>query len=381
MRKIIVNGTIFDGLQTLNEHAVIIENDRITDIVSDDLIERFAEDVYDLGGNILCAGFIDIQVNGGGGIMFNDSPSPDTLRQIFTAHRKFGTTGMLPTLITTDFSTMKTAISCVQEAISSNQDGILGIHLEGPFLSKEKKGAHDWKKFCKLDGESIELLTSLSNGVTLLTIAPELTNVSIISELKSKGIVLAAGHSNASYDQTLAAVKEGLEGFTHLYNAMRPIESREPGMVGVALSRSNTWFGIIADGFHVHPATFKISVTSKSGGTPILVTDAMGTVGSESDYFLLDGQKIYARNGKCENAAGSLAGSDLDMNTAVLNTMRFANVSWQDAIKMASLNPAKAIGLDDTYGYIKPGYKANLVELNQRFQVVSTWVNGQHETS
>lgn len=376
MKLAVFNGQIFTGEEVLINHAVLVDNGMVLGIVPETEIPESFCNRWDLNHNILAPGFIDLQVNGGGGIMFNSAPTVETISKMSKAHRKFGTTGFMPTLITDDYSVMKSAVNAVECAINENIPGVLGIHLEGPFLSEIKKGAHDANKFCKIDKEGFEIMTSLSKGKTIVTIAPELADPSIIGKLSQAGVVICAGHSNADYEQTTEALRHGLNGFTHLYNAMTPLQSRLPGMVGAAISDDSSWFGIIADGFHMHPAAFKIAVKAKKQGGAILVTDAMATVGSISNSFELNGETIRAINGKCENAAGSLAGSDLNMNDAVLNTIKFANLSWQEAIRMASLYPAKALNLDHQLGKISAGYHANFVSINKDLVVEKTWING-----
>jgi N-acetylglucosamine-6-phosphate deacetylase len=381
MLSVFYNGSIFTGEEVLTSHALIIDKDQVSEIIDVDDIPESITNRYDLKGNMLVPGFIDLQVNGGGGIMFNSEPNVETIKRMVQGHQRFGTTGMMPTLITTSFEEMEKAISAVEQAISENIPGVLGIHLEGPFLSEVKKGAHDASKFCTIDEKGFAIMTSARLGKTIVTIAPELTDDDTISSLNKKGIIICAGHTNANYQQTMQAIDAGLHGFTHLYNAMTPLESRMPGMVGAAISDERTWFGIIADGYHMHSSAFKIAVKAKQQGGAILVTDAMATVGSFSDTFILDNEEIKSINGKCVNSSGSLAGSDLNMNQAVKNAISFANISWQEAVRMASLYPAKALGLDHVYGKIKKGYKANFLILNDELDVRSTWINGIDVTS
>lgn len=374
--KALINGHVFDGEQLLRDHAVLVDAGKIVDVIPQHQLPVDVAIESDLDGGYLVPGFIDLQVNGGGGMMFNSAPTVETIRTIGLAHRRYGTTGFLPTLITTSFKVMAQAIAAVRQAIAEGVPGVLGIHLEGPFLSADKKGAHDANKFCTLDERGLELIASLAVGKTLVTVAPELTTTEMIGRMAEKGIIICAGHSNADYKQTRQALAAGIHGFTHLYNAMTPLQSREPGMVGAALGDQNSWFGIIADGHHMHPAAFRVAVSAKQPGGAILVTDAMATVGSADKSFVLDGETITAINGRCTNAAGSLAGSDLDMISAVNNAVNFARIDWLEAVRMASSYPANALGLADHLGYIKPSYAANFVVLNRQRQVTSTWING-----
>ncbi len=376
MISVFHNGDVFTGDKLLNEHAVIVENGQVTAIVPVNKIPENIELRHNLNRHTLVPGFIDLQVNGGGGIMFNSETSVKSLKQMMKGHQRFGTTAIMPTLITTSYSDMQKAVTAVEQAIHKKVPGILGIHLEGPFLNEAKKGAHDASKFCAIDEQGFQIITSLKGGKTIVTIAPELTDSQTITKLNKSGVTICAGHTNADYEQTISAIDAGLHGFTHLYNAMTPLQSRAPGMVGAAISDERTWFGIIADGYHMHPSAFKIAVKAKQTGGAILVTDAMATVGADTDSFILDGEEIKSIDGKCVNAAGSLAGSDLNMNQAVINASKFANISWQEAVRMASLYPAQAIGIAGTYGRIASGYHANFVVLDSALKVQSTWING-----
>ncbi|HEY6132121.1 MAG TPA: N-acetylglucosamine-6-phosphate deacetylase, partial [Halioglobus sp.] len=351
MLQAIVNGRIFDGEILLHQQAVLIEDQRVVSVVDQENVPAGAQ-VFDLQGGTLVPGFIDLQVNGGGGVLFNATPTVDCLRVISDAHRAFGTTGFLPTLFTANFETMRAAVAAVKQAITEGVPGILGIHLEGPFLNPERKGVHDARKFCTLDEAGFDLVTSLKIGITLVTLAPEMTTPAMIRRLVEQGVIVSAGHSAADYTQTCAALAAGVSGFTHLYNAMTPLQSREPGMVGAALEDKESWFGIIADGYHMHPAAFRIAVAAKIPGGAVLVTDAMPTVGSQVESFVLDGETVFARDGRITNAAGILAGSDLDMLSAVNNAARFAHIDWFEAVRMAGLYPARALGLDGELGTI-----------------------------
>jgi N-acetylglucosamine-6-phosphate deacetylase len=376
MLQAIVNGCIFDG-ESVHEHkAVLIEGEHIVAVVDPEQIPADIDASYDLEGGMLVPGFIDLQVNGGGGVLFTAAPTVDSLRTIGAAHRQYGTTGFLPTLITTRFDVMREAVSVVAEAIAIGIPGVLGLHLEGPFLSPERKGVHDAGKFCQLDQTGFDILTSLQVGSTVVTLAPELTSPEMISRLVEEGVIVCGGHSGATYAQTRDALAHGLSGFTHLYNAMTPLQSREPGMVGAALEDDDSWFGIIADGHHIHPAAFSVAVAAKKRGGALLVTDAMPTVGSPDTSFILDGKTIVASEGRVSNAEGTLAGSDLNMLLAVNNATEFARLDWFEAVRMASLYPAKALGLERQLGAIRPGFRASLVALDRAHHIGASWVDG-----
>ena len=376
MLQAIVNGCIFDG-ESVHEHkAVLIEGEHIVAVVDPEQVPADIGASYDLEGGTLIPGFIDLQVNGGGGVLFTAAPTVDSLRTIGAAHRQYGTTGFLPTLISTRFDVMREAVSAVAEAIAIGTPGVLGLHLEGPFLSPERKGVHDAGKFCQLDQTGFDILTSLQVGSTVVTLAPELTSPQMISRLVEEGVIVCGGHSGATYAQTRDALAQGLSGFTHLYNAMTPLQSREPGMVGAALADDDSWFGIIADGHHIHPAAFSVAVAAKKRGGALLVTDAMPTVGSPDTSFILDGKTIVASEGRVTNAEGTLAGSDLNMLLAVNNAAEFARLDWFEAVRMASLYPARALGLERELGAIRPGFRASLLALDSAHRIRASWVNG-----
>src|SRR3954453_3992113 len=301
----------------------------------------------------LVPGFIDLQVNGGGGVLFNDQPTIEGIEAIGRAHRAFGTTGFLPTLITDELEVVERAMRAVEGAIAKGVPGVLGIHIEGPFINSEKVGIHDPGKIRKIDEAAVELLASLTNGVTLVTLAPELAPSGLIASLAARRVVLAAGHTAASYEQARRALDDGVTGFTHLFNAMTQLTGRAPGAVGAALD-SDAWCGIIVDGFHVHPASLRIALAAKGPDKLVLVTDAMPTVGSEETAFLLGDRPIHVDAGRLAADDGTLAGSNLDMATAVGNAAQAFQVDLATAIRMASLNPASALGIHEMTGSIAP---------------------------
>jgi N-acetylglucosamine-6-phosphate deacetylase len=378
MISALVNGRIFTGEAWFDDHALIIDGDRIRDLVP---LAALPADISrcDLGGWMLLPGLFDTQVNGGGGALFNDAPSVATLRTIAAAHRQYGTTALLPTLISDDLAVVEKAIAAVEQAINEKVPGIVGIHLEGPFLNPARKGVHNAEKFRTIDEAAFNLLTSLKVGKTLVTLAPELTTPEIIRRLVDAGVTVAAGHSAADYAQTRAALAAGLSSFTHLFNAMTPFTSREPGMVGAALEDAESYCGIIVDGYHVHPATLKVAVAAKTKGRMVLVTDAMPTVGAANKEFILNGEVIRSENGRCATATGTLAGSDLDMLSAVRNSVALLGLELSEAVRMASVYPAAMMGLENELGSLKPGYKANMILVDDELNLLNSWIDGQPE--
>lgn len=331
-----------------------------------------------LAGDLL-PGFIDLQVNGGGGVLFNDEPTVDGIAAIARAHRRFGTTGFLPTLISADLETVARAIAAVDAAIGQELPGLLGIHIEGPFLNPAKKGIHDAAKFGILDAAAIELLASLQRGRTLVTLAPELAPPGAVRELVSRGVFVAAGHTAATYEEIQASFAEGLGGFTHLYNAMTQLASRAPGAVGAALDSRESWCGLIVDDYHVHPAALRIALAAKGPERLALVTDAMPSVGSDRKEFLLGEQRIVADGDRCAAKDGTLAGSNLGMAQAVRNAERLLGVEFATAVRMASAVPASILGLSAERGSLQPGLRADLVLVDNEKGVVETWIAGKPE--
>ncbi|HEX7915268.1 N-acetylglucosamine-6-phosphate deacetylase [Rudaea sp.] len=371
--KVLFEDGFRDGL------AVLIQGGRIIDVVAEGDVDGREQQVHDLRGRILVPGFIDTQVNGGGGVLFNDEPTVAAVRRIAQAHRRFGTTGMLPTLISDDAEVMRRAIAAVDAAIEQHVPGVLGIHLEGPYLAPARKGVHDASKFRVPDADEIAMAASLRNGKTLLTLAPDRVPAEVIREFIARGVIVAAGHTAASYDETRAALDLGVHGFTHLYNAMTPLNGREPGVVGAALDDRESWCGVIVDGHHVHVASLRVALDAKPRGKIILVTDAMPPVGSDNPSFRINGEIATARDGLLTVPDGTLAGSVLDMAQAVRNTFVWLDVPLDEAVRMASTYPAEFIGLGATHGRIAPGYAADLVALDDQLQVRATWIGGSVE--
>lgn len=329
----------------------------------------------DLGEGYVLPGFIDTQVNGGGGVLLNDSPDVATIRTIGDAHARFGTTAFLPTLISDDLNVVDQAMRAVEQAIAQRVPGVVGIHLEGPFLATSRKGIHDATKFRGLDASSVRLLTSLTCGRTLVTLAPECAYPDQIEALTRAGVIVAAGHTDADHATMLAALAAGVRGFTHLFNAMSPLAHRAPGVVGAALEDRASFCGVIVDGHHVDPAALRIALRMKSAERLMLVSDAMPPVGTDMREFQLGDRTIAVQDGKCVGAGGTLAGSALDMAQAVRNAMSMMGASLREASAMAAATPAHFLGLSDR-GAIVPGLIADLVWLDRSFGVRGVWRRG-----
>jgi len=362
---------MFDGQNYCDHQVLTIDNGKIVAIDDDlSLVDRVVE-------GLVVPGFIDLQVNGGGGALFNDSPSLNGIKTIITAHAQFGTTGMLPTLITDKVEVMAQAADAMAQAIAEQVPGILGIHFEGPHLSVAKKGAHIEEFIRPISEQEWAVLERKDIGKVLVTLAPETVSTDDIARMVALDIKVCLGHSNASYQTTQAAIEAGADGFTHLYNAMSPLLGREPGVTGCALLNDQASCGLIVDGLHVDYAACKLALKIKPAGSIFLVTDAMPPVGTNETAFNLVGKQVTLADGKLTSTTGELAGSVLDMATAVKNTAEGANVGLEEAIRMASKYPANYINLSGIRGELKVGQAADFVVLDQKHSVLSTWIGGQ----
>ena len=370
MAQSLVNGRVVIDGEFVTGRAVVIDDGRIASIA-----EESGAEPFDLQGRTLVPGFIDTQVNGGGDRLFNDDPSVETIAAIGAAHLRVGTTGFLPTLISDDAAKIASAMDAVRSAIAEGVPGVLGVHVEGPFLNVEKKGIHDASKLRPISDEDIALLSRPTGGRTVVTLAPEKVPADAIRRLTDAGVIVCAGHTNASADCIGEALRNGLRGFTHLFNAMSQMTAREPGVVGAALHDENSWCGLIVDGHHVDRRVLQIALRASPLSRFMLVSDAMPSVGGRKAFMLGD-QPITVENGKCVNVDGTLAGSDLDMASAVRNAVSMLGVDLADAVMMASSNPAAFLGLGDELGRIAPGYRASLVLLDKDLAVAETWIDG-----
>lgn len=367
---------VFDGARLHDNAAVLIDGVSIAGVVPRRELPATSPLRELPEGAWLAPGFIDIQVNGGGDALFNDTPTPETIRTIVAAHRKLGTTAILPTLISDSFEKMRTALAAVDAAIGT-EPGVLGIHLEGPFLSPEKAGVHTRAALRRPTADDVSAITASRRGVTLVTLAPEQVPDDFVKKLAAAGVRIALGHSMATYAQTKAAMEVGLNGFTHLFNAMRPLASREPGPIAAALESPDAWYGLIVDGIHVAPAMLRLAF--RGVGRPILVSDAMPPVGGVQNSFALYGETISVQNGRCTRADGTLAGACLDMASAVRNCVRLCDLPLMDALRFASTNPAEFLGLGGTLGRLAPGMRADMVALDPAtIEVLDCWVAGAH---
>ncbi|MBR9876712.1 MAG: N-acetylglucosamine-6-phosphate deacetylase [Vibrionaceae bacterium] len=371
------NCKIYTGSDVLHEHAVIIENDLIQSVVPVAELPKGIE-VKDLNGANLSPGFIDLQLNGCGGVMLNDDITPKTMQIMHEANLKSGCTSYLPTLITSSDEDMRAAINAAREYHNQYQNQSLGLHLEGPYLNVAKKGIHNVDFIRTSDEDMIDLICANSDIIAKVTLAPEQNDPEHIRRLKSAGVVVSIGHTNATYTEARKGFEAGISFATHLFNAMTPMVGREPGVVGAIYDTPEVYAGIIADGFHVDYANIRIAHKIK-GEKLVLVTDATAPAGANIDHFIFVGKKVYYRDGKCVDENGTLGGSALTMIEAVQNTVEHAGIALDEALRMATLYPATAIGVEDKLGRIRTDMVANLTVFDRDFNVKATVVNGQYE--
>ncbi|HIF9386234.1 TPA: N-acetylglucosamine-6-phosphate deacetylase [Photobacterium damselae] len=373
----ITNVNVFDGVEIHHNQIIIIENDTITKVISNDkTMDMQLPDVQiDGKGYLATAGFIDLQLNGCGGVLLNTDPSLNTLDIMNKTNLKTGTTQFLPTFITSDQQAMENIVSIVGELDQPETHGVLGLHLEGPFISIEKKGAHRQEFIRELDLPTARFFAQNADKIRVLTVAPENTSQEAIDIVRNAGITVSLGHTNATYAQVCE--KNGLEMATHLYNAMTPLGSREPGVVGYIFDKK-PHAGIIVDGIHADYPSVRIA-HQLMGEKLFMVTDAVTPAGTDMTEYDMAGVKAYVTNGKCHYEDGTIAGAAITMIEGVRNLIQHVGLSREEALRMASLYPAKAIKIDDSYGKITEGYKANIVLLNDNNQVEHIFQMGRQE--
>jgi N-acetylglucosamine-6-phosphate deacetylase len=367
---------VFDGTTFHEDMAVVIDGKHVIACQPQSSLSASIVQI-ELDDGILAPGFIDVQVNGGGGALLNDHPSLDVVRRIAESHRKHGTVGLLPTVITDAPQVMAASIAAVQQARAMAMPGILGIHIEGPFLDPARKGAHDAQFIRAMTNADIQQFADADCGKLMLTVAPNQVSPQQIRKLVEADILVSLGHAEASYDEVQAALVAGATSFTHLFNAMSQLTGREPGMVGAALADKNSFIGIIADGYHVHDESLKLAFATTSSDRFMLVSDAMSSAAGGPDQFELQGRTVMRNGDRLSLPDGTLAGSNLTMDRAVQYCVNKLGVELETALRMASANPARFLGLQNQLGLIAPGALASLVHLDAELNVKQTWIEGQ----
>ena len=375
MKQALLGSQIFCGERFYDDHALLVEGKSIVDIVDkNNTPDNFNKIELDQG--ILAPGFIDLQVNGGGGVLFNNSPNKESLNTIIKAHQFFGTTSVMPTVISDSLEVLEQCIKTVTEEIKNNSS-LLGIHIEGPFFNTKYRGVHQKQYISTINSDYLNLFESLKGFPVMLTLAPECISSQQLKHLTSLGIKTLAGHSDATYDELDDAIKNGLDGFTHLFNAMGQISAREPGVVGSALHFENTFASIIVDLHHVHPSLIQLAYQLKPTGKLFFISDSMATINHGKPSFELYDEVVNESDGRLVNSEGKLAGSSITQIDAVKNAYQKCNIPLNQALAMASRYPAEYLGIENHLGSLKPGYRADLVHFDSNFKVHNVWVSGK----
>jgi len=375
MKQAITGSKLFNGIDFIEHKALLIDDQHIAGIVNEDAIPTDFQ-VKKLEGGILSPGFIDLQVNGGGGKLFNNSPDKESLNTIISAHQYFGTTSIMPTVISDSLNILQKCTDTISNEINNNHS-LLGIHIEGPFFNVKYRGVHQKQYINTINASYLNLFETLDKFPVMLTLAPECISIKQLKHLKSLGFKILAGHTDANYDQLEEAVKYGLDGFTHLFNAMGQISAREPGVVGSAFDFDETSASIIVDLHHVHPSLINLSFKQKPKGKLFFVSDSMATINHGEPSFELYDEVVSESNGRIINSEGKLAGSSITQIDAIKNAYQKCSIPLESAISMATLYPAEYIGVSDYIGQLKKGYRADLAHFDSNFHVQNVWLAGK----
>ena len=375
MKQAITGSKLFNGIDFIEHKALLIEDQHIAGIVNEDAIPTDFQ-IKKLDGGILSPGFIDLQVNGGGGKLFNNSPDKESLNTIISAHQYFGTTSIMPTVISDSLNILQKCTDTISNEIDNNHS-LLGIHIEGPFFNVKYRGVHQKQYINTINASYLNLFETLDKFPVMLTLAPECISIKQLKHLKSLGFKILAGHTDANYDQLEEAVKYGLDGFTHLFNAMGQISAREPGVVGSAFDFDETSASIIVDLHHVHPSLINLSFKQKPKGKLFFVSDSMATINHGEPSFELYDEVVSESNGRIINSEGKLAGSSITQIDAIKNAYQKCSIPLESAISMATLYPAEYLGVSDYIGQLKKGYRADLAHFDSNFHVQNVWLAGK----
>ena len=375
MKQAITGSKLFNGIDFIEHKVLLIDDQHIAGIVNEDAIPTDFQ-VKKLEGGILSPGFIDLQVNGGGGKLFNNSPDKESLNTIISAHQYFGTTSIMPTVISDSLNILQKCTDTISNEIDNNHS-LLGIHIEGPFFNVKYRGVHQKQYINTINASYLNLFETLDKFPVMLTLAPECISIKQLKHLKSLGFKILAGHTDANYDQLEEAVKYGLDGFTHLFNAMGQISAREPGVVGSAFDFDETSASIIVDLHHVHPSLINLSFKQKPKGKLFFVSDSMATINHGEPSFELYDEVVSESNGRIINSEGKLAGSSITQIDAIKNAYQKCSIPLESAISMATLYPAEYLGVSDYIGQLKKGYRADLAHFNSNFHVQNVWLAGK----
>ena len=375
MKQALIGAQLFSGKEFFDNRALLIDGENIIDIINEHNIPKNFK-IQKLNGGILSPGFIDLQVNGGGGKLFNNSPDKESLNTIIEAHQYFGTTSIMPTVISDSLNVLKRCTTTISEEIENNKS-LLGVHIEGPFFNVKYRGVHQKQYINTINSDYLNLFENLKDFPVMLTLAPECISTKQLKHLKSLGFKILAGHTDASYDQLEEAIKYGLDGFTHLFNAMGQISAREPGVVGSALTFDNATASIIVDLHHVHPSLIQMAYKQKPQGKLFFVSDSMATIHHGEPSFELYDEVVSESNGRIINSEGKLAGSSITQIDAIKNAYQSCNIPLNEALAMASRYPAEYLGVANYLGSLKSDYRADLTHFDLDFQVQNVWIAGK----
>ncbi|MBE9607095.1 N-acetylglucosamine-6-phosphate deacetylase [Acetobacteraceae bacterium H6797] len=370
--KAFTGAAIFDGFTRHEGQALLVERRRVTGMVPEGLVPAGVERVEVSG--LLAPGLVDLQVNGGGGVLLNEAPTAEGIAAICAAHARSGTTALLPTLITD--TPERTALALAAGRAAEGVRGFLGLHLEGPHLDSRRCGAHDPALIRPMEEADLRAMLGAALPHLMVTLAPEAATPVQVSALAKAGVLVSIGHSDTGIEGAKALIAAGARCVTHLFNAMSQLGSREPGLVGAALADEGLWAGIIADGFHVHPASLALAKRAK-GERLFLVSDAMPSVGMAGDSFTLNGRIVTRAGGRLTLADGTLAGADIALIDAVRVMVRQVGLSLEEALRMASLRPAQALGVQATHGHLRPGARADMLLLDEALEAQGVWIGGE----
>jgi N-acetylglucosamine-6-phosphate deacetylase len=379
MLKAFIGAGLFDGERMIEGHALVVDGGAIVALTPLAQCPPGAERC-DLAGGVLAPGLIDWQVNGGGGALFNETPTVAGIRAIIEAHRADGTTSLLPTFITDAPHRMAQALAAAGEAQKS-VPGALGVHIEGPFIDPRRKGAHPARFIRAMTLEDADGLIAARAGVMVVTLAPCAVDNDLIARLTAAGVIVSLGHAEASAEEAMAAFAAGASAVTHLYNAMSQLSHRQPGLVGAALADRNVLCGFIADGHHVHETAARAAFNARGPDGIALVSDAMPPAAGGPKVFYLEGRRVTQVGTRLTLDDGTLAGAAITLMDAVRYATRTLGIALADALKMATLTPARLLRVDHRLGRLRPGFPADLVHLADDLSVRGVWIAGEASKS